>query len=70
MYGQDIKDCQEIKKVSWMMRDRRRTNVVGNFQDGQSALMLVSARLRYLANKKLGHQTIYEYGFVKRQDYW
>jgi transposase-like protein len=26
---------------------RRRTRVVGNFPDGRSALMLVSARLRY-----------------------
>ncbi|MEY2909411.1 MAG: hypothetical protein RLZZ602_1934 [Pseudomonadota bacterium] len=29
---------------------RRRTKVVGAVPDGESALMLVSARLRYLAN--------------------
>ena len=30
---------------------RRCTRVVGNFPDGQSALMLVAARLRYLSGK-------------------
>ena len=33
---------------------RRRTRVVGSFPDGHSALMLVAARLRYLAGKKWG----------------
>jgi transposase-like protein len=33
---------------------RRRTRVVGNFPDGQSALMLVAARLRYIAGTKWG----------------
>ena len=33
---------------------RRRTKVVGNFPDGQSALMLVAARLRYIANSRWG----------------
>ena len=41
--------------IERLMREiRRRTNVVGNFPDGESALMLVSARLRYLASKKWG----------------
>ena len=32
-----------------IMREiRRRTRVVGNFPDGQSAVMLVAARLRYV----------------------
>ena len=31
---------------------RRRTGVVGNFPDGQSALMLVCAGLRYIAGHK------------------
>ncbi len=36
-----------------IMREiRRRTNVVGNFPDGQSALMLVAARLRHVAGTK------------------
>ncbi len=33
---------------------RRRTRVVGNFPDGNSALMLVCARLRYIASHKWG----------------
>ncbi len=30
---------------------RRRTNVVGTFPDGNSALMLVAARLRHITGK-------------------
>lgn len=37
-----------------MKEIRRRTNVVGSFPDGNSALMLVSARLRYIAGSKWG----------------
>jgi len=38
-----------------IMREiRRRTNVVGCFPDGQSALMLVSARLRHIAGTRWG----------------
>lgn len=33
---------------------RRRTQVVGSFPDGHAALMLVSARLRYMASRKWG----------------
>ena len=33
---------------------RRRTRVVGSFPDGQAALMLVSARLRYMSIQKWG----------------
>jgi putative transposase len=35
---------------------RRRTRVVGNFPDGRSALMLVSARLRYLSTTNWGQK--------------
>jgi len=38
-----------------VMREiRRRTRVVGNFPDGNSALMLVTARLRYVAGREWG----------------
>jgi transposase-like protein len=38
-----------------VMRElRRRTRVVGSFPDGESALMLVAARLRYMASGKWG----------------
>jgi transposase-like protein len=35
---------------------RRRARVVGCFPDGNSALMLVCARLRYIANSKWGNK--------------
>ena len=37
-----------------MREIRRRTRVVGAFPDGQSALMLVAARLRHVASTKWG----------------
>lgn len=38
-----------------IMREiRRRTRVVGNFPDGNSALMLVAARLRYIEGRQWG----------------
>jgi len=37
-----------------MKEIRRRTRVVGSFPDGQSALMLVAARLRYIAGTRWG----------------
>ena len=38
-----------------VMREiRRRTRVIGNFPDGRSALMLVTARLRYIAGREWG----------------
>jgi len=38
-----------------IMREmRRRTQVVGAFPDGESALMLVAARLRYIASSSWG----------------
>jgi transposase-like protein len=38
-----------------IMREiRRRTRVVGNFPDGRSALMLVTARLRYISGREWG----------------
>jgi transposase-like protein len=40
-----------------IMREiRRRTRVVGNFPDGQSAVMLVAARLRHIAGTKWGRR--------------
>lgn len=37
-----------------MREIRRRTRVVGAFPDGNSALMLVGARLRHIAGTKWG----------------
>jgi transposase-like protein len=40
---------------------RRRTRVVGTFPDGNSALMLVCARLRHIAGTHWGNQTLHEH---------
>jgi putative transposase len=41
--------------LEWILREvRRRTRVVGNFPDGNSALMLVAARLRHVEGTKWG----------------
>ena len=45
---------------------RRRTRVIGAFPDGNSALMLVCARLRYVAGKDWGSN---RYLFMKCMDY-
>jgi len=54
-----------------IMREiRRRTRVVGAFPDGQSALMLVAARLRYIAGTKWGTRRYMDMDKLwKRQDY-
>lgn len=38
---------------------RRRTRVVGTFPDGQSVLMLVTARLKYIADSEWGNVSIW-----------
>jgi Transposase and inactivated derivatives len=40
---------------------RRRTRVVGTFPDGNSALMLVCARLRHVAGYPVGLQEVHEH---------
>src|SRR5262249_25291817 len=42
------------RRVTHSGRYQRRTRVVGTFPDGESALMLVAARLRYVAGTKWG----------------
>ena len=55
-----------------VMREiRRRIRVVGNFPDGESALMLVAARLRHVAGTKWGSRRyldlqLLEHGELKR----
>ena len=44
---------------------RRRTRVVGAFPDGQSALMLVAARLRHIAGTKWGTKKYLDVGLLK-----
>jgi len=46
---------------------RRRTRVVGAFPDGQSALMLVAARLRHIAGTKWGSKRYMDMGRLREQ---
>ena len=51
-----------------LMREiRRRTRVVGAFPDGKSALMLVAARLRYVAGTKWGSRRYMNMDRLKEQ---
>jgi transposase-like protein len=52
-----------------LMREiRRRTRVVGNFPEGQSALMLVAARLRYVAGTKWGARRYLDMDRLRREE--
>jgi len=52
-----------------LMREiRRRTRVVGAFPDGQSALMLVAARLRHVAGTKWGTRRYMNMERLKEQE--
>ena len=51
-----------------MKEIRRRTRVVGSFPDGQSALMLVAARLRHIAGTKWGLRRYMNMERLKEQD--
>jgi putative transposase len=52
-----------------IMREiRRRTRVVGNFPDGRSALMLVSARLRHISGTKWGRRQYLDMERLREQD--
>src|SRR5580698_7861786 len=57
-YAMPSEDWRSIKTnnpLERLMREvRRRTRVVGAFPDGKSALMLVAARLRYVAATRWG----------------
>jgi len=52
-----------------IMREiKRRTRVVGAFPDGNSALMLVTARLRYIAHTKWGLKKYLDTNRLKEED--
>ena len=46
---------------------RRRTRVVGAFPDGQSAVMLCAARLRYIAGTKWGTRRYLNMNMLNQQ---
>ena len=52
-----------------IMREiRRRTRVVGAFPDGNSALMLVAARLRHMASTKWGTRRYLDMSRLREHD--
>jgi transposase-like protein len=52
-----------------IMREiRRRTRVVGNFPDGQSALMRVAARLRHVAGTRWGSRQYMDMERLREQE--
>ena len=51
-HWRSLKTNNPLERI--MREIRRRTNVVGCFPDGKSALMLVSARLRHIAGTRWG----------------
>ncbi len=53
-YWTRIRTNNGIERI--MREIRRRTRVVGCFSDGNSALMLVCARLRYISSSKWGQK--------------
>jgi len=50
-----------------MREIRRRTRVVGAFPDGQSAFMLVAARLRHVAGTRWGRRKYLDMGKLRDQ---
>jgi transposase-like protein len=51
-----------------MREIRRRTRVVGAVPDGDSAVMLVAARLRHIASSKWGVRKYASMEWLKQQD--
>lgn len=62
-HWRSIKTNNPMERI--MREIRRRTRVVGNFPDGRSALMLVAARLRYIAGKQWGTRRYMDMGRLK-----
>jgi transposase-like protein len=51
-----------------MREIRRRTRVVGAFQDGRSALILVAARLRHIAGTRWGAKRYLDMDRLREQE--
>ena len=47
---------------------RRRTRVVGTFPDGKSALMLVTARLKYIAENEWGRRRYLDVSLLEEKE--
>ena len=60
-----IRTNNAIERLNREMR--RRTRVVGTFPDGKSALMLVAARLKYVADSEWGSRRYLDVSLLKEQ---
>ena len=58
-----------LMPLGFLMREiRRRTRVVGCFPDGESALMLVAARLRHIASTRWGYRSYLNVKLIQEQE--
>jgi putative transposase len=65
-HWRQIRTNNPLKRI--MREIRRRTRVVGVFPDGRSALMLVAARLRYIAGTPWGTNRCLEMERLRDQE--
>jgi len=64
--GEHWRSLRTNNPLERIMREiRRRTRVVGAFPDGNSALLLVSARLRHIAGKSWGAKRYMDMGRLR-----
>lgn len=61
-----IRTNDEIERINREIR--RRTRVVGTFSDGNSALMLVTARLKYIAEHEWGKRSYLDKSKLEEMD--
>ena len=55
--------------IEWLNREvRRRTRVVGTFPDGKSALMLVTARLKYIVENEWGRRRYLDVSLLEEKE--
>ena len=62
-----IRTNNAVERPDWEIR--RRTRVVGTFPDGESALMLVTARLRYVADSEWGSRRYLDVTLLDEEPY-
>lgn len=65
-YWRRIRTNNPLERI--LREVRRRTRVVGAFPDGQSALMLVAARLRHIAGSRWGTKQYLNLGRLREMD--
>ena len=61
-------DQDEQRDRAHKPQDQRRTRVVGTFPDGNSALMLVTARLKYIVEHEWGRRRYLDMSKLEEMD--